>query len=173
MTEVQVETTYLEMTAPALLRPRLSKDSGLLLLRVTACPPYVYRDLYRRIGQGFNWHARYHWTDAQIAKNLTDPAVSFHILYREHTAAGFFELRRHAADDSVEVVYLGLLPDQVGRGLGRHMVTCAIQEAWAMNPGRIWLHTCTLDHPAALPNYRAAGLVPYKVTSAFEPVLEP
>jgi len=29
-------------------------------------------------------------------------------------------------------------------------------------PKRVWLHTCTLDHPAALPNYQKAGFAIYK-----------
>lgn len=173
MGEVRVITTYLEMTEPGQLRPRFSEDPRLRVLQVTACPAYVYRDLYRGVGRGFNWHSRYHWTDGEIARNLADPAVSVHFLYWDGRPAGFFELRRHAGDDSVEVVYLGLLPEYVGRGLGRHLATVAMLRAWSLEPSRVWLHTCTLDHPAALPTYQAAGLVPYKAVSVVEPVLEP
>ena len=74
---------------------------------------------------------------------------------------GLFELRRHPADDSVEVVYLGVLPCHAGRGLGRHLVTAALLRAWSLEPTRVWLHTCTLDHPSALNFYRAQGFVPF------------
>ena len=65
-------------------------------------------------------------------------------------------------DDSVEVAYFGLVPEALGRGLGKHLLSCAVRDAWALGPARVWLHTCTLDHPNALPNYVARGFVPYK-----------
>jgi GNAT superfamily N-acetyltransferase len=72
--------------------------------------------------------------------------------------AGFFELERHD-DGSVEISYFGLMPMGIGQGLGRALLTTAIDEAWSLKPvpSRVWLHTCTLDHPAALANYLARG----------------
>ncbi len=75
---------------------------------------------------------------------------------------GWYELRRVTADDSVEIAYFGLVPAELGRGLGKHLLSCAVRDAWALRPARVWLHTCTLDHPNALPNYAARGFVPYK-----------
>ena len=40
----------------------------------------------------------------------------------------------------------------------------ALQRAWAKGIARVWVHTCTLDHPRALGFYRAAGFTPYKRT---------
>jgi hypothetical protein len=65
-------------------------------------------------------------------------------------------------DDSVEIAYFGLAPDAIGQGLGKHLLSYAVLDAWGMKPKRVWLHTCTLDHPAALPNYLARGFVPYR-----------
>ena len=61
------------------------------------------------------------------------------------------------AEESVEIAYFGLLPEFLGLGLGGHLLTEATRAAWALHPRRIWLHTCTFDHPAALPNYQARG----------------
>ena len=60
------------------------------------------------------------------------------------------------------MAYFGLAPGSIGRGMGKHLLSCAVRDAWALGPSRVWLHTCTLDHPNALPNYRARGFVPYK-----------
>jgi GNAT superfamily N-acetyltransferase len=65
-------------------------------------------------------------------------------------------------DHSVEVAYFGVAPAEIGRGLGKHLLSCAVRDAWALGPARVWLHTCTLDHANALPNYLARGFVPYK-----------
>jgi GNAT superfamily N-acetyltransferase len=70
--------------------------------------------------------------------------------------AGFLELERHG-DDAAEIVYLGLLPRVLGAGLGAWLVGEAVDRAFALGVARVWLHTCTLDAPAALPNYLARG----------------
>jgi ribosomal protein S18 acetylase RimI-like enzyme len=69
--------------------------------------------------------------------------------------AGYYELR--AGDGGVEIAYFGLLPDAQGQGLGGHLLTHAISRAFELD-GRVWVHTCTLDGPHALANYRARGL---------------
>jgi len=65
-------------------------------------------------------------------------------------------------DGAVEIIYFGLLPAFVGRGLGGALLSSAIEEAWRVNPLRVWVHTCSLDHPAALANYQARGMKIYK-----------
>ena len=70
--------------------------------------------------------------------------------------AGYFELRRDRAGGT-EIVYFGLLPEFTGRGLGGFLLTMAVERAWSSGTERVWLHTNTLDHPAALPNYLKRG----------------
>jgi GNAT superfamily N-acetyltransferase len=72
--------------------------------------------------------------------------------------AGYFELRRDA-DGGVEIAYFGLLEEFIGGGLGGHMLSEAARRAWAFDADRVWLHTSTLDHPAALQNYLKRGFV--------------
>jgi GNAT superfamily N-acetyltransferase len=92
--------------------------------------------------------------------------VTLHVLYLEHAPAGYYELRGHQ-DGSVEIAYFGLLPEYTGRGLGGWMLTRAARDAWERGATRVWLHTCTLDHPSALPNYRKRGFLPYR-TEVYE-----
>ena len=75
--------------------------------------------------------------------------------------AGYFELRSHD-DGSTEIAYFGLVTRFIGRGLGKHLLTRAAEEAWRRGATRVWLHTCTLDDPAALPNYRSRGFTAYR-----------
>ena len=79
-----------------------------------------------------------------------------HLLSVAEAPAGYFELEREE-DGSVQVAYFGLLPEFVGRGLGKYLLTRAVEEAFDLGASRVWLHTCTLDHPGALPNYLARG----------------
>jgi GNAT superfamily N-acetyltransferase len=75
--------------------------------------------------------------------------------------AGYYELERHA-DASVEIAYFGLLPEFLRRGFGKHLLDDAVVRAWSLDATRVWLHTCTLDDVAALPNYVARGFRPFR-----------
>jgi GNAT superfamily N-acetyltransferase len=154
---VAVVRTYLEMASPVGQTGRAALPAG-FLVRQEACEAGLYRELYQRVGTDYHWRDRLAWTDDQLREHLASPSIAVWVL-REGTAPrGFFELARHD-DASVEIAYFGLMPGQLGRGLGHALLTWAVAEAWTMQPAptRVWLHTCTLDHPAALANYLGRG----------------
>jgi GNAT superfamily N-acetyltransferase len=152
----RVTRTYLEMRSPGELRPASVEEPELRIERLDPCPPDLFRFLYREVGRAYRWTDRLGWTEAETRDYLATPDVSVWLLSWQHAPAGYFELRRHE-DGSVEIVYFGLLPDYVGRGWGKYLLTRAVQSAWQLGTDRVWLHTCTLDHPAALPNYVKRG----------------
>jgi len=161
MPTVDVTRTYLELKTPGQLRPARDPDVLLRLEQVRECVPSLYRFLYGTVGAQYHWVDRRGWTDEQIRTHVGQPEITLWVLYRGTDHAGYFELARQP-DGSVEIAYFGLFPDYVGRGLGKHMLTLAVEQAWALGAGRVWLHTCTLDHAAALPNYLKRGFVPFK-----------
>ena len=148
--------TYLEMRDPVALRASRVEDAAVHIEQIHNCPPSFWRYLYTEVGREYRWVDRLPWTDAQICEYLTDPAVSLWLMTVAGAPAGYFELR---ADErgSMEIAYFGLLPEFTGRGLGAHLLTEAVESAWRSGATRVWLHTCSLDHPAALPNYRSRG----------------
>jgi GNAT superfamily N-acetyltransferase len=135
--------------------------SGVTLQREPNCSVALARALYAAVGRAYRWYDRDAWTDERLAAHLALPNVEVWTLREQHVALGYFELQR-AEDGSVEIVYFGLVRAAQGRGLGRSLLQAAIGAAFAGNASRVWLHTCTLDHPAALPNYRARGFVPFR-----------
>ena len=161
MVETVVRRTYLEMTSTDDLRPVTLQSPTPSVERLVSCSPELFRHLYAEVGRAFRWTDRLTWTDAQVQQHLEDPRVSIWLLSSEDTPAGYFELREHD-DRSVEIAYFGLLPDFIGRGWGKYLLTRAVEAAWALGPSRVWLHTCTLDHPAALPNYLKRGFRPVR-----------
>lgn len=151
-----VVRTWLEMrTPPAAASAPLPE--GARLERLDRCPPELYRELYAGVGKEWSWFDRLWWSDERLAAHLAQPEVAIRVLYLGDTPAGYYELVGHPEDRSVEIGYFGLMPHAIGRGLGRWLLAQAVEEAWGGAPERIWLHTCTLDHPAALPNYLKAG----------------
>jgi GNAT superfamily N-acetyltransferase len=149
------------MTALADLRPARSEDAAARVERIEGCPASFYRYLYAEVGRAYGWVDRLAWTDGEIRAHLADPAVSVWLLTVRSAPAGYFELKA-AADGSVEIAYFGLLPEFIGRGYGKHLLTEAVERAWSSGACRLWLHTCSLDDPAALPNYRARGFRPFR-----------
>jgi ribosomal protein S18 acetylase RimI-like enzyme len=78
------------------------------------------------------------------------------VLHDGDEPAGYFELKREASG-AIEIAYFGLLPSAIGRALGKHLLTLAVEHAWRERPSRVWLHTSSLDHPHALGNYMKRG----------------
>ena len=164
---MQATRTYLELTDRAQFRAALGDFPGVTVAHVPAPPPELYRECYRAVGEAFEWRDRWDWSDARIAAHLADPNIGLYVARRGGALAGWYELRRIADDDSVEIAYFGIVAAEFGRGFGKHLLSCAVRDAWALAPSRVWLHTCTLDHPNALPNYIARGFTPYR-TEVYE-----
>ena len=79
--------------------------------------------------------------------------------------AGFYEYLYHEEKNEVELTYMGIFREYFGRKLGGYLLTHALRSGWSHNPNRIWVHTCTLDHPNALKNYIARGMNIFKKES--------
>jgi GNAT superfamily N-acetyltransferase len=153
--------TFLELTSPAVFRPAANTHADARIEEVHGCPSSFFRFLYREVGRAHHWIDRLSWTDQEVLERIGSPRFKLFVMYVKGAPAGYFELWRHD-DGSMEVAYFGLLPEFIGRGLGKSLLTVAVEHAWAARPTRVWLHTCSLDHAAALPNYLARGFVPFK-----------
>jgi GNAT superfamily N-acetyltransferase len=153
---VEVLRTYLELRSPTQLRAAPFPDPGARVVRRETISAEHYRRLYTTVGDAWYWRDRNAWSDDRLLRHLASSEISvWECLVGEQTA-GFFELRRDD-DGSVEIAYFGLVTEYMGRGIGKAMLTRAAEEAWALGASRVWLHTCTLDSPRALPNYKARG----------------
>jgi len=157
----QAVRTYLEMDSAADLAAAPAPTADVTVERVEQCPPALWRKLYTEVGRDYHWVDRLPWTDDDIRRYLADPALELWILREVDEPAGYFELRGHD-DGSVEIAYFGLMPAAVGRGLGKFMLTRAVQRAWERGATRVWLHTSSLDHSSALSNYLARGFSIWK-----------
>jgi GNAT superfamily N-acetyltransferase len=157
MPVVDVERTYLELRSPSdLTASGRSLPVPPALSRVPRTSAAEYRVLYRVVGEQWHWRDRLTWSDERLQSRLDHPDVAVWVLGDRHDPDGYFELERQP-DGSVEIACFGLVPRAIGRGLGAWLLTRAVEEAWSLGANRVWLHTCTLDSPRALPNYLARG----------------
>lgn len=166
-----VTTYYLEMTDPAALRPSTGDPGRLVVERAEIACPELSRFLYTAVGGNWNWTARLPWTYRQWLDYLDRPEIETWVGYMAGTPAGYFELERQP-EHSVEIAYFGLLPQFIGLGLGGPLLTAAIHRAWQLDTRRVWVHTCSLDGPAALQNYQARGFRLYREETADEELPE-
>ncbi|MBF6595900.1 MAG: GNAT family N-acetyltransferase [Thermaceae bacterium] len=157
----EVTTYYLETLSPAELRPRRVELPGLQILKAELPSAELQHFLYRSVGGDWYWYEKADWSYAQWLEYAQNPALHTWVAYLKGTPAGYFQLEVQP-ESNVEIAYFGLLPQFGGLGLGGHLLSVALEQAWKLEAKRVWVHTCSLDSPAALVNYQARGLRLYK-----------
>lgn len=160
-TMTKVTIYYLEMMNQADLRASTRAHPDAAIQRADVPVPEFNRFLYSAVGGEWHWHERLSWSYSRWMEWLDRPEQETWVAYVRGTPAGYVELERQPTGN-VEIAYFGLIPHFIGHGLGGQLLTFGIQRAWDMGANRVWVHTCSLDHPSALHNYQARGLRLYK-----------
>ena len=157
--ELAAVVTYLEMTNPP---DHQLPPSPLSLKRVEVPEPDHYRHLFRLIGARWLWFSRLILDDAHLAEIIQHPKVELYsVTDATGGEVGMLELDFRTAGEC-ELAFIGLVPELAGQGHGRWLLAEAIRRAWREGVDRVHVHTCSLDHPAALTAYRRAGFAPHK-----------
>jgi len=167
----EVTTYYLEMLQADWLKPSTLFPKGVEIVQADISCPELNRFFYTAVGGDWFWTDRLSWTYDQWSILLSRLGYETWMALVQGTPAGYFELDLQP-ERQVELSYFGLLPQFIGQGLGSYFLTAAIQRAWLMDTSRVWVHTCTLDHPSALVNYQRRGFQLYKVEVTFEELPE-
>ena len=158
--ELAAVVTYLEMRAPP---DRSVPPSPLSLKRVEVPEPEHYRELFRRVGAPWLWFSRLTLDDAHLAEIIQHPKVELYSVLNDSNQVGMLELDFREPHEC-ELSFIGLVPELAGQGHGRWLLAEALRLAWREGVDRVHVHTCSLDHPAALAAYRRAGFTPFKRT---------
>ena len=161
--------TYLEMRA----RPdELAIPPSPLTLHPVAPGPAEYRALFRAVGARWLWFSRLVMSDADLRAIIDHPGVELFEVRDGDQAVGMLELDRRVGQEC-ELSFVGLIPAYAGQGHGRWLLAEAVARAWAGDTSRVHVHTCSLDHPAALGAYRRAGFaaIARKVETFIDPRL--
>jgi len=157
--ELAAVVTYLEMRSPP---EHEIPDSPLSLKRIEVPQPEHYRELFRLVGAPWLWFSRLILDDAHLASIIQHPKVELYSVLDENgREAGMVELDFREAGEC-ELAFVGLVPELSGKGHGRWLLAQAISRGWREGVDRVHVHTCSLDHPAALAAYCRAGFTPYK-----------
>ncbi|MBR0847859.1 GNAT family N-acetyltransferase [Bradyrhizobium diazoefficiens] len=157
--KIAAVVTHLEMTA----RPQRRDDppGAWGLRKVDAPAPGWYRDLYRRVGEEWLWFSRARMSDANLAAVIHAPGIEVYSLVVDGRDEGLLELD-FRAPGQCELVYFGVTARLIGTGAARFLMNRALDLAWSRDLDRVWVHTCTLDHPSAVAFYQRSGFRPFR-----------
>jgi GNAT superfamily N-acetyltransferase len=156
--ELAAVVTFLEMLAPPGADP---PESTLRLRRVAEPDPENYRALFLKVGAPWLWFSRLAMSDDELGAILQDPGVELYEVAAVEPVVGMVELDFRQSGEC-EIAFIGLVPELAGQGYGRWLLARALRLAWRDGIARVHVHTCTLDHPAALAAYRRAGFTAFK-----------
>jgi len=160
--------TFLEMHQRPLEKPAMLPDTTFKLIPKPISVE-TYRTYYYSVGEKFNWLDRMVMPDEELYHKINADNTDIFLMHVKDVPAGFVEFVKE--NDFTEILYFGLFPDFVGKGLGNYFLQWVIQRAWIYQPKWIQLNTCTLDHPNALPVYKKAGFIPIRTETQQRKIL--
>jgi len=157
--KIAAVVTHLEMTTPP---ARRDDPPGAWSLRKVDTPALDwYRDLFRRVGEDWLWFSRARMTDTDLAAIINAPGIEIYALAVDGRDEGLLELD-FRQPGQCELVYFGVTSGLIGTGAARFLMNRALERAWSNDVRRVWVHTCTFDHPSAVAFYQRSGFRPFR-----------
>ncbi len=151
-----VTTYYLEMLDKAHHNEKKVDDPKFRVDKVNIPSPTFNKYLYEQVGGRWQWTDRLDWSAQRWLEYVSADNLHTFVAYYDGAPAGYYELEV-GPESEVQIAYFGLLLAFIGKGLGGALLSSAISDGWALKASRVWVHTCTLDHPSALSNYQRRG----------------
>ena len=154
---IPVERNFLELRDIKKLKFNSFKENKFLIKKIK--PDFqLNKFFYKQVGKKHRWIDRLSWTDEKWINFISNKNLETYVISESDDLIGFFELLYNPDLNETEISYFGLLEEYIGKGIGGYALSEAIKKSFEKNIKRVWLHTCTLDHPNALKNYIARGM---------------
>ena len=158
---IPVQRNFLELKDLKNLKTNSTNQNKYLVKKIK--PDFqLNKFFYKQVGKKHRWIDRLSWSDEKWIKYISNKNLETYIICESEELVGFFELLNNPELQETEISYFGLLEEYIGKGIGGYALSVAIRKSFEKNIRRVWLHTCTLDHPNALKNYIARGMTVFK-----------
>ena len=158
---IPVERNFLELRDLKKLKFNSFKENKFLIKKIK--PDFqLNKFFYKQVGKKHRWIDRLSWTDEKWINFISNKNLETYVISEIEDLIGFFELLYNPDLNETEISYFGLLEEYIGKGIGGYALSEAIKKSFEKDIKRVWLHTCTLDHPNALKNYIARGMTIFK-----------
>ena len=161
MTE-KVKRNYLEIHSLKDLKEGNKPSEDYSLNLIDPINFQLNKFLYKNIGKNHNWVDRLSWSEEDWINYVSNKNVRTYVFKFKDDLVGFFELIFHLKKNETEIAYFGILEEYQNKKLGSHLLSEAIKLSFQNNIGRVWVHTCSLDHKNALQNYISRGMKIFK-----------
>ena len=158
----KVERNYLEISYLKDLKDSTNLSNHYSINLVDPVDFQLNKFFYKQVGKKHRWVDRLSWSDDKWIKYISNKNLETYVIKYSEDLVGFFELLHNPELNETEISYFGLLQEYIGKGIGGYALSEAIRRSFGRNIKRVWLHTCTLDHPNALKNYIARGMTIFK-----------
>jgi len=158
---IPVQRNFLELKDLKNLKTNSINEKKYLVKKIK--PDFqLNKFFYKQVGKKHRWIDRLSWSDGKWINYISNKNLETYIISESDELVGFFELLYNPELKETEISYFGLLEEYIGKGIGGYALSVAIKKSFEKNIRRVWLHTCTLDHPNALKNYIARGMRVFK-----------
>ena len=158
---IPVQRNFLELKDLKNLKTNSINEKKYLVKKIK--PDFqLNKFFYKQVGKKHRWIDRLSWSDGKWMNYISNKNLETYIISESDELAGFFELLYNPELKETEISYFGLLEAYIGKGIGGYALSVAIKKSFEKNIRRVWLHTCTLDHPNALKNYIARGMTVFR-----------
>ena len=158
---IPVQRNFLELKDLKNLKTNSTNQNKYLVKKIK--PDFqLNKFFYKQVGKKHRWIDRLSWSDEKWINYISNKNLETYIICESEELVGFFELLNNPELQETEISYFGLLEEYIGKGIGGYALSVAIRKSFEKNIRRVWLHTCTLDHPNALKNYIARGMTVFK-----------
>ena len=165
--ERSIDRFYLHLISINDLIPSNCKEKNLEVALENEPTVDFCKFLYKEVGRDFFWRDRLKWSDKDWLNYISNDFFKLYILKQNNELAGYYELLYDPKIPSMEISYFGIFKEFFGKGIGGHLLTDAILTSFNQKISKVWVHTCTLDHPNALKNYLARGMKIFKTEKIF------
>jgi len=162
-----IDRFYLDIFSKNNLIKSNCKETNLEIFLEKNPTPEFCKFLYKEVGKDFFWRDRLRWSDQQWLDYINNNFFRLYVLKYKNNLAGYYELLYDKYTNSIEIPYFGIFKELYGKGIGGYLLTDAILTAFERNIDKVWVHTCTLDHPNALKNYIARGMNIFKTEKIY------
>ncbi len=158
----KIDRNYLEILSIEDLKEKKKPSEKLFIDLLKPKNFDLNKFFYKQIGKKYQWIDRLIWSDNTWQKYTSNNNLQTYVLRENENLVGYFELIKNNELNECEIAYFGLLEEYFNKGYGGYFLSEAIKIGFKSNVKRVWVHTCSLDHPNAILNYRARGMKVFK-----------
>ena len=155
----KIDRFYLEINSINELKAKRTLSDDFTLSEAERSKFDLNKFFYKQIGKKHQWIDRLIWQDKNWIEYVSNKNLKTFILQKNNDFVGYFELLFNK--NECEIAYFGILEEFIGKGYGGFLLSEAIRIGFK-NANRIWVHTCSLDHPNAIENYKSRGMKVFK-----------